>query len=342
MAMTRRDLLRTSIAVGAAGATLPVFTATAAAAGPAAAAAPTMHSCAAWGARSPHAAIEVLDRRPTYIVVHHTAGPNSTDYSLDHAYEISRSIQNHHMDGNGWVDSGQQLTNSRGGHITEGRHRSLEILRGGAQHVMGANVGNHNSEIIGIENEGLYTSVDVTSALWDSLVGLVAYIADQYDIAPAEIRGHRDFNSTECPGGVLYGRLPELRNAVGGVLGRAVTHPRTWPLLKPGDTGDKVKAAQHLLRETGARDLPADGVFGGSTAAAMRRFHDKAALPHEPCYASRVADERDLIGAGAWPSLVRPVSLSDTSEAAAAARLLARDRALTRVETQDWRALLSR
>ncbi|OLR89771.1 peptidoglycan recognition protein family protein [Actinokineospora bangkokensis] len=343
MALTRRDLLRTSIAVGAAGVTLPVFTATARAA-TASAAAPTIASCDTWGARPPSEAIEVLARTPTYIVVHHTAGPNSSDTSLAHAYSLSRSIQNYHMDSNGWIDSGQQLTNSRGGHVTEGRHRSLEVLINGGQHVLGANVGNHNSEVIGIENEGLYTSVDVPGALWNSLVNLVAYIASQYGIAPSQIRGHRDFNSTECPGGVLYGRLPELRSAVGGVLGREVVHPESWPLLKPGDTGDRVRVAQHLLRENGTRDLPVDGVFGERTTAAMRRFHDTADLPYEPCYASRVADERGFVGAGAWPSLVRPVELSGTSEAAAAARLLVgtrpRARALTRLETQDWRALL--
>ncbi|MCG8917808.1 N-acetylmuramoyl-L-alanine amidase [Actinokineospora sp. PR83] len=337
MTLTRRDLLRTSIAVGAAGAALPVFTATATAT-----AAPVIASCQTWGAREPRAAVEMLDRRPTYIVVHHTAGPNSSDLSLEHAYAISRSIQDHHMDNNGWIDSGQQLTNSRGGHVTEGRHRSLEALRDGTRHLMGANVGNHNSEVIGIENEGLYTSVDVPARLWNSLVNLVAYIAAQYDIAPSEIRGHRDFNSTECPGGVLYRRLPELRTAVGGVLGRAVAHPETWPLLKPGDTGDKVKAAQHLLRDRGSRDLPADGVFGAATAAAVRRFGDAAGLRSDPCYASRAADESGFLGAGAWPALIRPVELSETGEAAAAARTLVRDRSLTRVESRDWRTLLNR
>lgn len=337
MALSRRALLRTSVSVGIAGATLPALTSVA----HALPAAPNIIGTATWGARPPSAPVEVLSSRPTYCVVHHTAGPNSSDLSLAHAYAISRSIQNYHMDGNGWIDSGQQLTNSRGGHVTEGRHRSKEVLAGGSNHVLGANVGNHNAEVIGIENEGLYTSANVTSQLWNALVDLVAYITSQYGISPSEIRGHRDFNSTECPGGVLYGRLPELRGAVAARRGVSYTEPETWPLIKPGDTGARVLAAQHLLRDNGARDLTADGVFGVSTEAAMRRFNDAAGLRYDPCYASRVADESGLIGAGAWPSLIRPVDTSDGSETAKAAHALLRGRSGGRIETRDWRALLS-
>ena len=237
----------------------------------------------------------MLNRKPTYIVVHHTAGGNSSDLSLDHAFQISRGIQDLHMDGNGWIDSGQQLTNSRGGHVTEGRHRSVEILDGGTQHVMGANVGDHNSEVIGIENEGLYSTVDVTPQLWDSLVQLVAYIASQYGVPTSNIKGHRDFNATECPGEVLYGRLPELRSAVGGVLGQDVRQPDTWPLLKPGASGAKVLAAQHLLRARGM-SVPLDGVFGASTFAAVGKLATAHGVAYEPCYAGRVADESGFIG----------------------------------------------
>jgi hypothetical protein len=339
MAVSRRALLRggfTVTAVGALGAVIP-------AAASEAVARPRMYGCDEWGARNPNGTIEVLDHKPTYIVVHHTAGGNSDDLSLEHAFAISRSIQDFHMDDRGWIDSGQQLTNSRGGHVTEGRHRSLEILDGGTRHVMGAHVGDHNSETIGIENEGLYSDVDVTPRLWDSLVGLVAHIAQQYGISPDMIRGHRDFNATECPGTVLYGRLPELREAVGGVLGAAVRPLETWPLLKPGDSGAKVLAAQHLLRARGA-DVKADGVFGTTTFDAVRRIAGEVA--YEPCYASRTADESGYIGTPTWPLLVRTVAVGDASEAGRAARVLLAERGQRAgaddvVDTAGWRRLLS-
>jgi len=264
---------------------------------------PRIYSTAEWNARPATGPIVVENHKPTYIVVHHTVDPgNNEDYSLAHALQISRDIQNFHMDTRGWIDTGQQFTNSRGGYVTEGRHRSLEILRGGTQHVQGANVGNHNSECIGIENEGLYSTVDVPKALWDSLVRMVTYIASQYGIAPRFIKGHRDFNSTECPGQVLYNRLPELRTEVGNALGVAVTEKAGWPLLKPGDTGQNVLDAQRLLRAHGA-NVPTDGVFGPSTKDAVNAFAASRGVTPTPCYATAHADETGFLGSDLWPLL---------------------------------------
>ena len=347
MAVSRRALLRggfTVTAMGALGATTaPIAVGEV---GAAAVTRPRIYTCAEWGARPPSGTITVLDRKPTYIVVHHTAGGNSSDLSLQHAFSISRGIQNFHMDGRGWIDSGQQLTNSRGGHVTEGRHRSVEILDGGTRHVQGANVGNHNSEVIGIENEGLYSTVDVTPQLWDSLVRLVAYIAHSYGISPDMIRGHRDFNATECPGQVLYERLPELISAVRAALGTSpgspVTPRRSWPLLKPGEQSEKVLAAQHLLRARGV-DVTADGVFGDATFAAVSKLAAENGVAYDPCYASRTADESGYIGVTTWPLLVRTVHAGETGEAAKAAQALmtARGQRFTTVDTPTWQRLLA-
>jgi hypothetical protein len=305
----RRTLLKAGVTATAAGALGMTTTGTAGAAVPA----PTIHPTSDWGARPATGPIVVENHKPTYIVVHHAVDPPmNDDFSLARAFYVSRYIQNLHMDKNGWIDSGQQFTNSRGGFITEGRHRSLEILRGGTQHVQGANVGNHNSEVIGIENEGLYSTVDVPPALWNSLVSLVAYIASQYGIAPEFIKGHRDFNSTECPGQVLYNRLPELRTAVGRVLGVAVTRAEAeWPLLKPGDTGRPVQLAQQFLRNSGF-GVPTDGVFGKSTKDAVAALSVQAGLARDTCTAAKASDEAGFLGADVWPLIVP----SDRSAAA--------------------------
>src|SRR5256885_749492 len=72
------------------------------------------------------------------IVVHHTDYPNTTDYSRDQAIWLAKDIQNLHMDHNGWSDTGQHFTVSRGGYVTEGRHRSLEGLTLGTEQVQSA------------------------------------------------------------------------------------------------------------------------------------------------------------------------------------------------------------
>lgn len=298
---TRRTALKGGLTVTAAGA-LGLATAGRAVA----AEAPVIHPTSEWKARAATGAIVVENHKPTYLVVHHTVDPgNNTDYSLAHALQISRDIQNLHMDTRGWIDTGQQFTNSRGGYVTEGRHRSLEVLRGGTKHVQGANVANHNSECLGIENEGIYSLVDVPVALWNSLVKLLAYIASQYHVAPDFIKGHRDFNSTECCGQVLYDRLPELRKAVGQQLGIAPSRADVpeWPLLKPGDTGPKVATAQRFLRAAGF-PVPTDGVFGTATTQAVAALAAEHGLSRDSCTAARAADESGFLGSDVWPLIV--------------------------------------
>jgi hypothetical protein len=203
-------------------------------------AAPVVHTRADWNARPPRSPATVLDRAPDRIVVHHTATSNSTDFSVAHAYALSRSIQNFHMDSNGWADTGQQLTISRGGHLMEGRNRSLSAI-GAGNHVVGAHTANHNSHTIGIENEGIYMTVAPTAALWAKLVETCAWLCDVYGLSPSAIVGHRDFNATACPGDVLYARLPQLRNEVAArlSLARVVSAtPKTGGMPGPRRTFD--------------------------------------------------------------------------------------------------------
>jgi hypothetical protein len=174
-------------------------------------------SCGAWGARPPAGAPVIDDHRPNKIIIHHTAMGNPTDFSQAHAFQNSRDIQNLHMDTNGWMDSGEHFTNSRGGWLTEGRHGSLYALLHGQTMVRGAHCVGQNDQAIGIENEGTYLTEQPPPALWASLIDFCAFTCRQYGIAATEIYGHRDFNSTQCPG-LLHDRLPELRSAVAGRL----------------------------------------------------------------------------------------------------------------------------
>ncbi|WP_431871687.1 peptidoglycan recognition protein family protein [Nocardiopsis eucommiae] len=215
----RRAVLRgVAVASGAALAGGAFGVSTAHADTSSAAAEPAMYFRADWGARPPSSPIQVLAEPPSFVVVHHTATPNSADHSEAHALALSRSIQNFHMDSNGWSDAGQQFTISRGGHIMEGRDRAVPAVREG-QHCVGAHVANNNSTCVGIENEGTYMDEGPTQALTDSLVATLAWLCGAYGLNPQEaILGHRDFNATACPGDVLYAMLPDLRNAVTGVM----------------------------------------------------------------------------------------------------------------------------
>jgi hypothetical protein len=100
----------------------------------------------------------------------------------------------------------------------EGRHNSLAKLTAGSGMVVGAHCPGQNDKAIGIENEGLYTSVAPTAALYNKLVDMCAYICPPYRISATQIYGHRDFIATQCPGDVLYGMLPQLRTDVAAKL----------------------------------------------------------------------------------------------------------------------------
>lgn len=313
--VARRAVLAGGLAVSAVG-----FAGLPAGAAVRRAAAPSISSTSDWNARDASGEIEVLDSKPTKIIVHHTATPNSDDTSQAHAFELSRQIQAFHMDSNGWSDTGQNFTNSRGGHLMEGRHKSLAALQGGAQHVKGAHAGEQNSVSLGIENEGTYTEASVPGSLWDSLVSLCAYMVSQYGIEPGEIYGHRDFMSTACPGDVLYGKLPELRQSVGLATGLAVVQPLSWPLLRPGAQGPNVTALQMLL---GARGVvvPVDGVFGAATQRAASGVAAERGAVGPSCFAARVA-EPGLFGGVAWEGVTPVLGSGAGGEAVRAAQVL--------------------
>jgi N-acetyl-anhydromuramyl-L-alanine amidase AmpD len=270
----------------------------------AAVAAPSVANCTTWGAQPSTQPITVLAARPSKIIVHHTASANSTDYSQAHAFSLARSIQQSHFS-RGWIDTGQHFTVSRGGYVMEGRHRSLEALSGGASHVRGAHCDGQNDVAVGIENEGLYTSALPPQALYNQLVALCAFICQQYGIPSSQIYGHRDFNATECPGDQLYAKLPQLRSDVAARLG---TPMRTWPLVQRGDSGERVRSAQYLLRARGY-SLTADGLFGSGTESAVRSFQSARGLSAD-----------GIVGAQTWEALATTVRRGDSGDAVRAAQ----------------------
>jgi hypothetical protein len=173
-----------------------------------------IHTRDDWKALPPRRPATLQKKTPDKIVVHHTATANSKDTSLEHAYRLSREIQRFHMHKRGWDDTGQQLTISRGGHVMEGRNRSLEAIRTGG-HAIGAQARYHNDHTLGIENEGTYSKASVPGKLWEALVETCCWLCVEYDLDPFRaIVGHRDLVTTDCPGDVLYARLSELRTEV--------------------------------------------------------------------------------------------------------------------------------
>lgn len=248
---------------------------------------------AAWGARPPASGRFPFRRtNPLYVIVHHTDNQNPPNDpsrgTSEGAIELARNIQKFHMDVNGWSDSGHNFLNTTGGFILEGRHGSLDAVKQG-DCIQSAHAAQDpgkladGNESPGIENEGNFMTFQMGQKQWDSLVELCASLCDSCKISPLNIKGHRDFSQTDCPGDWLYNQLPRLRKQVADKLNLQFTpeeQENESPSvdLKFGSTGPAVIKLQQRLRDRGFNPGAVDGSFGENTEVAVKAFQRSVGL----------------------------------------------------------------
>ena len=151
--------------------------------------------------------------RVTHVIVHHTATPND---DTDWAARV-RSIWYYHANTRGWGDIGYNFLVDPLGNVYEGR--------AGGDDVIGGHARSYNPGTMGVGCLGTYSVAPVPAPLQQSLEALIAWKASQRGIDPLgrsfnnhkvydHIAGHRDVGETTCPGDVLYGLLPTVRQNV--------------------------------------------------------------------------------------------------------------------------------
>jgi hypothetical protein len=162
--------------------------------------------------------------------VHHTVSLN--DYSPEDAPAIVLAICRYHRNSNGWNDIGYQALVDKYGVLYEGRAGGLDAP------VLGANAQGFNAQSAGIASIGDNTSVTLSDPALDSLADYVRWkltvhglpLSGQTTLVSAggassryaagrrvrvpRVLGHRDTNSTACPGSALYAQLDDLRARV--------------------------------------------------------------------------------------------------------------------------------
>lgn len=189
--------------------------------------APTILPRASWGGDS------VPPRgTPDYGVVqaafvHHTV--SAVDYAPEEAPGIILGIARYHRDSNGWNDIGYNFLVDRYGVVYEGRAGGIDAA------VVGAQAQGYNSYSTGIACLGTFTNLALDAPAMESLAKLIGWKLSLHGV-PVQgqvtlvsgggesnrypsgtpvtferISGHRDGNSTSCPGESLYAQLPELR-----------------------------------------------------------------------------------------------------------------------------------
>ncbi|MBM2827305.1 MAG: N-acetylmuramoyl-L-alanine amidase domain protein [Dehalococcoidia bacterium] len=152
---------------------------------------------------------------PTYsparkIIVHHTA---SSDGGQDAAAAV-RAIYYYHTVTQGWGDIGYNFLIDRFGNFYEGRQ--------GGPNVIGAHTAGHNAGAVGVAMIGNFQTGEPPQAGVNALLSFLIAKSVQHAIVPTgsgtfvnkvypNIIGHKDAQSTTCPGDKLYALLPTLR-----------------------------------------------------------------------------------------------------------------------------------
>ena len=256
---------------------------------------------AAWGADAvpPRAA-------PDYGVVqmafvHHTVTAN--DYAPEQSGSIVLAIAKYHRDTNGWNDIGYNFLVDQYGQVFEGRAGGVD------QAVIGAHAQGYNSQSTGTAVLGTFSDVSIPEAAMASLTQLLGWKLSLHGV-PCEggltivsgggslnryasgtpvplqrISGHRDGDSTECPGNALYAQLPEVRRRSAGLAGPIVAH-----------------GVVSLQPSADAIDYGADAVFKGTVIR-----------PDSTAGAGEVVALQKRGTGGAWVTVARTTALVDGS-----------------------------
>jgi hypothetical protein len=173
--------------------------------------------------------------------VHHTVSANY--YARGQSAGMVRSICLFHKYGNGWNDIGYNFVIDRYGQIFEARAGGID------EPIVGAQAGGYNVYSSGVALLGSFGGAAPNGTTFDALSKLLAWKLALHGVsvpgdvlvqvtrtgapysryrAGAHVRldrisGHRDADTTSCPGNSLYRQLPRLRQVVRGLAGTVCT-----------------------------------------------------------------------------------------------------------------------
>jgi hypothetical protein len=159
-----------------------------------------------WGMRIPKRSNK---HTPNTIVIHHVGSGNYPLHKSFDGINSIKSIESYHIDHNKWWAIGYHYMIAPNGDIYEGRKSNT----------VGAHVGGQNTGKIGINVYGNFGAEEPTSEQLKAITELCTVLIKKYKkIKSNSIVGHRDLDTTECPGDNLYKKLPEIKRNVKELL----------------------------------------------------------------------------------------------------------------------------
>lgn len=215
--------------------------------------------------------------------VHHTENPNG--YSPGEVPAMLLAIFLFHRDVRGWNDIGYNFVIDLFGRVFEARAGGID------EPVVGAHAGGYNLVSTGVAVLGSFMSGPISAAARQTLERLLAWKLSLHG-APCEgrvtvrvnpagaiysrfpanapvalqrIAGHRDGDSTDCPGDALYGELPAIRRGVARLAPGPVR--ATLALSALASQNGQGPPAQPTVSAPGQATSPATaGALAGSLA----------------------------------------------------------------------------
>jgi len=159
-----------------------------------------IYSRADWGARPPRC--DGGSMVPNRATIHHTVTPTRDSMTPQ---QRLRQIQSFHQLTRGWCDIGYNYLVSRDGRVWRGR---------GPQTV-GAHVSNSNTGNVGISFMGTYTATAPTDTQMCQAAKLLRRLHEDFSgisLNRTDVKGHRQYGGTSCPGDALYARIDKILN----------------------------------------------------------------------------------------------------------------------------------
>lgn len=146
------------------------------------------------------------------ITIHHTASPQNTRttlarkmQSLQQFSQSPRQIKGRKEPLPGWPDIPYHFYISVDGQMAEGRE---------VNYVGDTNTNYNPAGHVLIVLEGNFENEEPSDAQLKSLYALTLWAAEHWHVSEGEIKGHKDYASTLCPGRNLQNILPDLRQHV--------------------------------------------------------------------------------------------------------------------------------
>lgn len=152
------------------------------------------------------------------------------------------------------------------------------IYRGRPEKNLGAHTQNYNLGSLGICFEGKFNSETMTEAQLKSGQELITYLCDKYLLNKAlDVKRHKDFNSTDCPGTnfpydkLINSNVVIVKKSYAERLKEEcqIQGLKYKPTVKYGANGNITKLIQEILK------VNVDGIFGTQTLEAVKTFQKK-------------------------------------------------------------------